>query len=194
MRHTQRFMLFIDGTNFLIELGKELELSICAEKPPLSSFKFAEMIVNDITRYVNQDYIIRKYWFGSYQGDETFGKDLRQHLKAHDFEPILIKKKHGKEKGVDISLTKEMLVNAFNNNFDVAFLISGDEDYLTLVNEVKRYGVKLYGAFFNHGLSDELKLAFDKFNLISKNELISKNWEKIREEISKEISKVKKSK
>lgn len=191
MNSTQRYMFFIDGTNFLIELGKELGLNIRAEKPPLQSFRFAEMIVNNITRHLNNDYIIRKYWFGSYQGDVAFGKILRQTLKSYNFDPIIIKKKHGKEKGVDISLTKEMLVNAFNNNFDVAFLIAGDEDYLTLVHEVKRYGAKIYGAFFEHGLSDELQLSFDSFRIIKREELIKENWEKISKEIDKEIKKLK---
>jgi len=108
---------------------------------------------------LNSEYIIRKYWFGSYQGDDHFFRSLREKLRECNFEPVMIKKRQGKEKGVDISLTKEMLVNAFNNNFDVAFLIAGDEDYLTIVNEIKRYGAKIYGAFFSHGLSDELKIS-----------------------------------
>jgi uncharacterized LabA/DUF88 family protein len=188
MNSTQRYMFFIDGTNFLIELGKELDLEIRAEKPPLTSFKFAEMIVNNISRHLNFDYIIRRYWFGSYQGDDSYGKLLRQTLKSHNFDPVIIKKRHGREKGVDISLTKEMLVNAFNNNFDVAFLIAGDEDYLTLVHEVKRYGAKIFGAFFDHGLSEELQISFDNFRIISKEEIIKRNWGEIRLAIENEIS------
>lgn len=191
MSGTQRYMFFIDGSNFLIELGKELGLNIRAEKPPLQSFRFAEMIINDITHHLNNEYIIRKYWFGSFLGDDAFGKTLRQNLKSHNFDPVMIKKKHGKEKGVDISLTKEMLVNAFNNNFDVAFLIAGDEDYLTLVQEIKRYGTKIYGAFFEHGLSDELEISFDSFRLIQRHELIRDNWDKISQEIDKEIKSIK---
>jgi hypothetical protein len=33
-----------------------------------------------------------------------------------------------------------MLVNAFNQNFGMEYLVIGDEDYVGLVHEVKRYG------------------------------------------------------
>jgi hypothetical protein len=56
-----------------------------------------------------------------------------------------------------------MLVNAFNRNFDIGILVAGDEDYVGLVNEVKRYGPRIYGAFFEHGLSPELRLSCDTF-------------------------------
>ena len=56
-----------------------------------------------------------------------------------------------------------MLVNAFNQNFDVGYLVAGDEDYVGLINEVKRYGPIVRGIFFQHGLSEELRLAFDSF-------------------------------
>jgi len=188
MRNNLRYMFFIDGSNFLIELGRELNLEIKAEKPPFSSFNFAKSIIDDIVHYLNSENIIRIYWFGSYQGDEEFGKKLRFKLRECGFEPIILKKRKGKEKGVDISLTKEMLVNAFNKNFDVAFLIAGDEDYLSLVHEVKRYGARIKGAFFNHGLSDELKIAFDSFRQIDKHILIEDKWDKISQDIQKEIN------
>jgi len=78
-------------------------------------------------------------------------------------EPILFKKKGNREKGVDIALTKEVLVNAFNQNFDVGLLVAGDEDYVGLVHEVKRYGQIIHGTFFEEGLSNELKVEFDQF-------------------------------
>jgi hypothetical protein len=39
-----------------------------------------------------------------------------------------------REKGEDIMLTKEMLIDAFNQSFDPAFLSAGDEDYVGVVN------------------------------------------------------------
>ena len=56
-----------------------------------------------------------------------------------------------------------MLVNAFNQNFEIGMLIAGDEDYVELVHEVKRYGAIIRGAFINRGLSDKLKIAFDQY-------------------------------
>ena len=81
---------------------------------------------------------------------------------------MLFQKIGSKEKGVDIGLAKEMLVNAFNQNFDVGWLFAGDEDYVGLVKEVKKYGQIINGSFFNQGLSPELEVAFDEFILIKK--------------------------
>jgi uncharacterized LabA/DUF88 family protein len=65
-----------------------------------------------------------------------------------------------------IALTKDMLANAFNNNYDVAVLVTGDGDYVPVVEEVKRLGKTVYLTFFEDkdgGLNKELRLASDKF-------------------------------
>ena len=58
-------------------------------------------------------------------------------------------------------LTKKMLVNAFNANFDVAILIAGDADYVDLVKEIKRYGPIVMGTNSINNLSDNLQFIFD---------------------------------
>ena len=65
---------------------------------------------------------------------------------CHNFEPVLFQKRDGREKGVDIALTKEMLVNALHQNFDIGFLFAGDKDYVSLVSEVKRYGPRVWSV------------------------------------------------
>ncbi|MDO9573886.1 MAG: NYN domain-containing protein [Candidatus Contubernalis sp.] len=165
-------MVFIDGSNFLIQLCKELEITnFRAERPPHSIFTLAEKMISKTThmsRYSSEFALIRRYWFSSYAGNDKDYSSLRIILRELDFEPILFKKHQDKkEKGVDIALTKEMLVNAFNSNFDIAILFAGDEDYVSLVNEVKRYGPIIMGAFFKNGLSPNLQFAFDYFQLIT---------------------------
>jgi len=59
-----------------------------------------------------------------------------------------------------------MLVNAFQQNCDELVLLAGDEDYVELVEEVKRYGQKVNGIFFRAGLSENLRLALDAFEFI----------------------------
>jgi uncharacterized LabA/DUF88 family protein len=80
-----------------------------------------------------------------------------------------------------------MLVNAFNQNFDVALLIAGDEDYVELVNEVKRYGPVVNGAFLERGLSDNLRYALDCFQLITIDTANQKSLELLVSKISEEI-------
>ena len=42
------------------------------------------------------------------------------------------------EKGVDVSIAVDMIVNAIDNTYDTAILVSGDGDFVPVVQEVKR--------------------------------------------------------
>lgn len=190
-----RLMVFVDGTNFLVELFKELGITPKSEKlvenPPLSSFELAKELIANASLQCglpsSRLITIRSYWFSSYVGNDQIKSKLRNALRNNGFEPKLFKKDKDKsEKGVDIALTKEMLVNAFNQNFDVAVLIAGDEDYVELVNEVKRYGPIVNGAFLNRGLSDNLRYALDYFQLITI-DTANKSHETLISKISEEI-------
>ena len=79
---------------------------------------------------------------------------------------VFKKEKHNqKSKGVDITLARDFLANAFMNNYD-AVLIAGDADYLPIVNEAKRMGKLVYIIFFHgegSGLSRKLHIASDQF-------------------------------
>lgn len=166
MPEHERMMVFVDGTNFLVQLSTFLGLDFRAEKPPWPAIGLADGLIYQIT-FMRPINLIRKYWFASYRGTEEFLMEYRSHLRERNFEPKLFRKRGNREKGVDIALTKEMLVNAFQQNCDLIVLIAGDEDYVELVEEVKRYGQKIYGVFFGHGLSEHLRLVFDRFTYIN---------------------------
>ena len=57
-----------------------------------------------------------------------------------------------------------MLINAFNQNYDLGILVAGDEDYVDLVQDIKRFGVRIIGSFFRQDLSKTLELAVDNFH------------------------------
>jgi uncharacterized LabA/DUF88 family protein len=200
MPQYQKLMIFVDGTNFLIELFKEIGLrnfrSDRADKLTLTGIEVASVMIRHLLHFKipNSKFltIIRRWWFGSYKkGNEQDKIALRNTLRQVGFEPALFEKINEKEKGVDIALTKEMLINAFNQNYDVGLLISGDGDYTDVVNEVKRYGPIIIGSFFLHGLSDYLRYAFDNFIPIDKSILRNElNWAEPRMiEAEKEIPK-----
>lgn len=162
MREKARSMIFIDGTNALVRLSSVANLKFRADTPPRTAIDLIDKLVRMHSRSRSWD-VIRRYWFASYSGNDVYRKDLSSFLRSKQFEPVLFKRRSGREKGVDIALTMSMLVNAFNQNYDFALLFAGDEDYLGLVNEVKRYGPRVVGAFFENGLSEELSLACDNF-------------------------------
>ncbi len=54
------------------------------------------------------------------------------------------------EKGVDVKLASHMLVFAFDNQYDVAVLVSGDGDFAPVVEEVQRLGKVVDHAAFEY--------------------------------------------
>jgi len=185
--HFRKLMVFVDGTNLLCEISRQFQIRFRVEKPPLSAFSLARHLIDSTD--IGPDHTrVRDYWFASYQGSDEDHLRISKALRAVKFEPVLFQRRNGREKGVDIALTKEMLVNAFNQNFEVGLLVAGDEDYTGLVNEVKRYGPILKGAFFDNAITDPLRLAFDRFHILGKPldaKVRDADIEKIKHELAK---------
>jgi len=55
------------------------------------------------------------------------------------------------------------LSHAFNVNYEIAVLVAGDEDYVPLVQELKRSGKQVALWFFESGLSKHLRRECDLF-------------------------------
>ena len=169
----RKLMVFIDGTNVLTEMAKRIEASYSAYNPDDDVLQLATMSVDGLIQRLRGDagltdiVVMRKYWFGSHHGSQETCNHLRTYLRKREFEPVIFQKiKAGREKGVDIGVAKEMLINAFQHNYEFALLIAGDEDYVGLVQDVKRYGAFVIGAFFLNGRAPELELSCDKFALL----------------------------
>lgn len=154
-------MVFVDGTNFLTRLSDRLSIELNPHKPPRAAIALASRLLNWRTD------VLRSYWIGSYQGDPSYETELLGWIRQHGFQATLFRKptRARAEKGVDMGLAVELLVNAFHRNFDIGVLVAGDEDYVRLAHEAKRYGgAALWGRFFDgEGMSPKLKLALDHF-------------------------------
>jgi len=114
-----------------------------------------------------QRHAIRAFYYTSVVGDEKKITNIRRALHTLGFNPYVFKKSSQtrKTKGVDITLVKDILSNAYSDNFDVAVIIAGDGDYIPLVEEIKRIGKVAYIAFFldkRFGWNEELGLASDR--------------------------------
>lgn len=109
---------------------------------------------------------IRATFYTGVTGADALIQEVRQKLKELAFQPQVFKRirKDAKAKGVDIALTKDMLSHAFRGNYETAVLISGDGDYVPLVEEVQRLGKRVVLWFFEgDSLNRELKLGADDF-------------------------------
>ncbi|MBV8549909.1 MAG: NYN domain-containing protein [Acidobacteriaceae bacterium] len=115
--------------------------------------------------------VIRAAYYTSMCGDDLKLEQLKERIWEIKMQPVVFKKtrKDGKAKGVDIALTKDMLVQAFFDNYDIAVLVAGDGDYVPVVEEVKRQGKRVVLQFLTaaYGLNPRLKLACDDYSDIT---------------------------
>lgn len=165
-----RLMIFIDGSNLFRATAKIIHADFRSDKPPKEALDLCTMIIHGLIGRINKEAsfydckVLRTYWFGSYQGDEKYETEMKRELRAKGMEPVIFKKRSGREKRVDIAIAREMLINAINKNYDLGLLVAGDEDYLDLITDLKRLGVRVVGSFYNIDLSESLKLSFDYFH------------------------------
>ncbi len=70
------------------------------------------------------------------------------------------------EKGVDVLLATDMISLAFRNAYDTAILVSGDSDYIPVVEEIQQLGKRVENASFKRTSSFELRKICDSFILL----------------------------
>ena len=69
---------------------------------------------------------------------------------------------HASQKGVDISLTSDMISLAYEDAYDRAIIASGDGDYESLIEIVKSKGKRVWVLSFSHSLSWRLAESADR--------------------------------
>jgi len=149
-------MLFVDGENMTIR-GQEFAKMCGVDLPsgdwyqpdrflwlPVGRMRATSILTPHLREHglLLQEQAIRAFFYTSVYGDDNTLLDTREALWRLGFNVEVFKKgrKGEKAKGVDIALTKDMLSNAFLNNYDVAVVITGDADYRPVIDEVKRLG------------------------------------------------------
>ena len=72
------------------------------------------------------------------------------------------------EKGVDIQLATDMITHSFKNNYDVAVLVAGDNDYVGALQSVKDNGKNVDVALFGkERTSYRLRMVADRIITIN---------------------------
>lgn len=182
-----RWMVFVDGENLAIRAKSLGEIQ--SLKYPEGAY-YAKDTFIWIPGYQGTQFELKGSWglmklearrahyYTAVQGDEPKLETVREALWSLGFEPNVFKKPAGKSsKGVDITLTKDVLSHAYKDNYDVAMLITGDADYVPVVEEVKRTGKLVCVNFFaDEGLSSELRLAADF--VLDLTDLFVQEWRK----------------
>ena len=145
----KRAMMFIDGANVFHSCKNFRE-----------DYKIDHMKLRD---ELTKDYdLIRAYFYEAIYPNDDSKRSFHNALKAQGFHvetrPIV----NSKEKGIDVMLATELLTHAFKDNFDIAVIVSGDQDYIIALKEVKREGKKIVLACFKNSFSNVIKEIADE--------------------------------
>lgn len=175
----KRVMLFIDGKNLAVRykslrdsgrksFGEVKEIRDTFVWIPLL-FQYPKSLSMGIESYD----IVRGYYFTYFVGADDAIEENTKIIKGtqikinsqQTFSPCVIKKDSNEKaaKGDDIKLTVMALHHAFHQHMDIMHLFTGDGDYIPLIEEVQRLGIRVYVSAFSSGLNDKLKLVADEF-------------------------------
>ncbi len=170
-----RMMIFIDGENMVLRYQHLLNKGSNPKTDVVHEHDVYVWKKEAISHEGHE--IIRATLYTSLSGDNSRIEHVEREIKqlnfdkySHSFKPnhltpCIFKKvrKTDKAKGVDIKLTIDILHHLYNDNFDSAYLITGDGDYIPIIEEVIRNGKNIFLAAFSIGLSKRLPILVDKY-------------------------------
>jgi uncharacterized LabA/DUF88 family protein len=163
MKDKERVMIFIDGSNLYYSL-KDLNISKINFQKLISTLTKDKLLIS--TNYYNASLDIGidpvKYW-----EQQKFFDKLR---KIPDFNVVLCRmRKHKKDgkfsfdvKGDDVYLAVDLVSGAYENLYDIAIIISGDEDFVPVIQKAQKLNKKVINAYFKTTSSNYLKNICDE--------------------------------
>jgi uncharacterized LabA/DUF88 family protein len=154
-----RVAIFIDGQNYFNAIrhrGLKIDLN-----------KLAYALAAPYGRLVYKLYVT-----GVLPATDGFVKG-RRFLDALRYQGWLVKeyvlRERGwgwTEKGVDVCIATKLVKGAMGNLYDVAILLSGDQDFVPALEEVRQEGKRVVVAQFQDFVSCELAAAADEVVLL----------------------------
>jgi len=103
--------------------------------------------------------IVKRHW-----SQDPFGGSARRGT-AGSLTPRVFKKasKSQKTASVDINITIDVLRHCFQKDLGVVYIISGDGDYIPLIQEAMRTGTRVVVGALSSGLNEDMKIVPDRF-------------------------------
>lgn len=163
----KRTMCFIDGAYLRRnsnDIFKHDNINKCLEK---LHHAFAAHIVES---HIVPQFVRIYYYDAIVEPNEPEYEQLNEYfneIRSLNFYEVklgrLIKNEKGppRQKGVDVLLSIDMLKKAYENHYEYAVLVAGDDDYVDLVKAVKDTGRRVYGFYFAEHISQRLKENLD---------------------------------
>lgn len=166
--------ILIDGSNFYFKL-KDLKLN------NLLSFDFSKF--KTFLESNHSDSIINTYFVGAVKtdGSDDFKKrhsdqqKLLLNLKKHNFKYKLgyLLENDGKisEKGVDVNIATDILIQSYEKKVKTIYLVSSDTDIIPAIKQAINLGVEVIYVGFKHLPSQTLKRSCSKTILLDRQTL-----------------------
>ena len=156
---TERISIFIDGSNLYYSL-QDLKVEKIDFKKLINMLKKDRLLVSVFYYNAPLDISVdeKKYW-----NQQKFFDALRRIL---GFNVVLARmRKHKREngtlefevKGDDIYLAVDLVSGAYENLYDTALIVSGDEDFVPAIRKVQKLGKKVENIYFCTTSSNYLK-------------------------------------
>jgi uncharacterized LabA/DUF88 family protein len=181
--HKERVSIFIDGSNLYHSL-KEIKEKIDFEKLIKNLVGDRELVkVFYYTANLNIKEDEKRYWehqrfLGELQKIPKFNVVLcnlkRIKQKDGSFEYVI--------KGDDARLIHDFIVGSYENLYDTAIIVSGDEDFEPMIKTAQKKGKKVGNVYFRSSSSSTLRKSCD-FSVC-----INNNIEKFRLEKKKDLA------
>jgi len=108
----------------------------------------------------------RIYIYGSYTGEETRSfRSMINKLKLSGdvISYLILRGKKRREKTVDVRLAVDMLTYAIQNRYSIAILVSGDSDFIPVIERVMELGKKVYISHFYGYANHEIIETADRY-------------------------------
>jgi len=158
-----KVMVFVDG-GYL-----ERNMQGILGKSYLDYSAFANRLTSHLPGSSAAYYLIRIYYYDAIYADKLPEEQRIKHQQIHNtdrFELRLGRLKNDgegkpKQKGVDALIAIDMVSMAYENHYDIAVLLAGDDDFLDVVKAVKNAGKMVVGFFFEQHISVDLKNILD---------------------------------
>lgn len=115
--------------------------------------------------------VIRCYLFDSFEPGKRDDKEgFYTFLETNGFrvnaKPLRERDGTYVEKGADIGLATEMIARGFNDSYDVAVVVTGDDDFSRAIRYVQDQGKIVEVASFQANLSSNLKRVADQCTIL----------------------------
>ena len=156
-------MVFIDGSNIHHAVKR------CEGREPGFKIDYQKLL----RLLVSDRKLCRAYYFGSrpippVDEQESFYKKLRHEGFSIEIKPLRARKGKRFEKGVDVALVTFLLSFGYRNIYDTAVIVSGDQDFLEAIKDLKYSGKRVELAAFEDSVNADFKLCADEFISLDK--------------------------